>query len=281
MYYFIKEAFRGFFQAKLMTFASIVTIAFSLFLLGGITIVLVNVHSWLKDASEQAGVVVYLDEEIGRDSAASASVIEQISQFPHVKSTRYIDKHAAWGRFEDLYGSEMLEAVDENPLPASIEIILNEQYQSRSATEEFKREVEQIDGVEGLHYSRDWFIQLERFRSYLLWGTLILVVVIAVALNFIISNTIKLTIYARRDLVTNMHFVGATDLYIKMPFILEGMLQGFIGGLFALLLLEIARFSFSSLDVMWGEWHIQVIVLITGVVFGWIGSLSAVRKFLV
>jgi cell division transport system permease protein len=97
-----------------------------------------------------------------------------------------------------------------------------------------------------------------------------------------IANTIKLTIYARRELVHNMHFVGATDAYIRAPFILEGMLQGFIGGALAVGGLFIIKIiPASHVPIYWGPWYTFLLLLPVGVLFGCIGSVDAVRKFLV
>ena len=106
--------------------------------------------------------------------------------------------------------------------------------------------------------------------------------IVLVGLYFMIANTIKLTIYARKELVHNMHFVGATNTYIKMPFIMEGILQGIIGGLFAVGLLGgLKMATVSVIHLWWGPWFSFLIIFIVGALFGFIGSMSAVRKFLV
>jgi cell division transport system permease protein len=96
-----------------------------------------------------------------------------------------------------------------------------------------------------------------------------------------ISNTIKLTIYARRELVKNMHLVGATSFFINTPFILEGMVQGGFGACVSVIALAILKLSFAHIPLLWGPDSLMGFILFTGVFFGWIGSLSAVRKFMV
>jgi cell division transport system permease protein len=278
--YFVKEALRGFFQAKLMTFVSIVTIAVTLFVLGLLAVAYLNVRVWLRLASARPGVVVFLADSVSADTAKAKGMMTRLAAMPQVASAGYVDKDSAWRRFEQLYGSQMLEAVDDNPLPASAEISLAAPYQSADAIDKFKQELAGIGGVEGVQYSREWVEALKKFRTWFYRGTIPLALFLALVLHFMIANTIKLTIYARRDLISNMRLVGATDSYIKTPFVLEGMLQGMIGGFFGVAALSIVRAASHSFPIVWGSWHLFFAIFLIGVFFGWIGSRSAVRKFL-
>jgi cell division transport system permease protein len=235
--YFFKEAFRGFYEAKRMTFVSILTIGFSLFLLGAIAVTYLNVRLWLKDAVNRVEAVAFIDDSIAADSASVARVLSRVKACPQVLTVRYVDKREAWDRFKGAYGSAMLDAVDDNPLPASIEISLKEKSQSVAQALAFQKELEKISGIEEIRVSKQWVSFLQRFRGYFLLASVCIGMFLVVGLHFMIANTIKLTIYARKELVRNMHFVGATNGYIKMPFILEGILQGIIGGVLAVAIL--------------------------------------------
>lgn len=280
IFYFIKETFRGFLQAKLMTFVSIVTIAITLFFLGCISVCYINIRLWLEDASKQASVVVYLNDTLVNDTTACKEFVNTIAELPSVDSVFLINKDAAWHRFEQLYGSEMLSAVDENPLPASIEITLNKDYIYGDKADAFSSELEQLRGIEGIYYSQEWLNILRRLNQIFIWGAVLIVPFLLLALHFMIANTVKLTIYARKDLITNMHYVGATELYIKTPFVLEGILQGLIGGLFAVSGLALLKLFLYHFLLYWGDMYLSLIIFSIGVVFGWIGSMSAVRRFL-
>ncbi|MBD3315532.1 MAG: hypothetical protein GF344_07070 [Chitinivibrionales bacterium] len=278
--YFVREAFRGFFQAKLMTFVSIVTVGVTLFFLGAALVAFLNLHRWLGEASEQAGIILYLHDDTASDSLARAHLETRIRSYPQTASVTFVDKEEARRRFEELYGLEMLEAVEDNPLPASFELTLDKNYRAPEALATLRDEFGGLTGVEEVRYSEEWQRFLESARIYFLLAAGLLVPVFILALHFMIANTIKLTIYARRDLVTNMHFVGATDTYIKMPFILEGMVQGMFGGGFAVAALAAFKVLLSKLSLYWGPWYFLLLVFAMGVVFGWMGSRSAVRKFL-
>jgi cell division transport system permease protein len=282
LFYFIKEAFRGFYQAKLMTFVSVMTIGFALFFLGCMAVGIGNIRLWLKNASARVEAVVYVKDRTAADTAAFEDLVAKVRACDQVTNVTVVGKKEAWERFKELYGAAMLEAVDNNPFPVSLELALSEKSQSANSTESLRRELEQIDGIEDIQLSQQWVSQLERFRAYFLIGTAVFACILVFALHFMISNTIKLTIYARRELVQNMHFVGATNAYIKAPFILEGMLQGIVGGTIGAVAILLVKASLSHVPVVWGPWYWFVVsFLMIGALFGCIGSMSAVRRFLV
>jgi cell division transport system permease protein len=279
--YFIREGARGFLQAKLMTFVSIVTIAVVLFFANIATLGMINVRTLFERAAEKADVVVYVKENAARDSGALGMLAVKIRACPEVAAAALITKAAAWERFAAIYGRDMLNAVDDNPLPVSFEITLNKTLQAGDAAAALKARLEPLPGVEGVRYAREWMDFLSRFRWYLYTGALVAAAAMFVALLIAISNTIKLTIYARKELVRNMHLVGATRFFISMPFIIEGMLQGFIGGAIAIAAVFILKTSLYRLPLVWGPLALPALFLLLGVFFGWIGSIAAVRKFLV
>jgi cell division transport system permease protein len=279
--FFLKEAVRGFYQAKLMTFVSIVSIAVSLAFMSMIVIAFLNVETILRKGVDQADMAAYVKDESADDSSATSELIKRISAQPSVRRVVLIDRDSAWERFSGLYGSEMLEAVDDNPLPASLEIYLADHARSQEEAERLTDVIGLYSEIESVRYSREWIDLVARFRL-IFW---IVVIVIAAIMNFIlyfmISNTIKLTIYARKELIANMQVVGATALFIKMPFLLEGILQGVIGGTLCVAVMGILRLSLMNFPIFWGPQSLPLIIILVGVVYGWMGSAGAVRKFLV
>jgi cell division transport system permease protein len=281
IFYFLKEALRGFFQAKLMTFVSVITIGLTLFFLGCVLVGYLNIKLWLTNASNRVEAVVYVDDATSSDSLSLANCVAQVKACSQIATAIVIDKKEAWSRFKQLYGSAMLEAVDENPFPVSIELTLKQRSQSPGAAQSLQKELELIKGIEDVQLSQQWVTLLQKFRNYFLVATICVAVVLIIALHFMIANTIKLTIYGRKELVRNMHFVGATEWYIKMPFVLEGMLQGIVGGALGVIALYIVKVSLSHFPVYWGHWWLFLLLFPIGALFGCIGSMSAVRKFLV
>jgi cell division transport system permease protein len=281
VFYFLKEAFRGMFAAKLMTFVSIITIGASLFFMSLIGLGIYNINGLLKQTQKQSDIAVYLTDDFSGDSKKVESLTSQISAYPQVKKVEFITKDSALSKFSVVYGSEMLDAVSGNPLPASIEVYVVERYRSNSSIRELQEKMQRLTGVESVRYSREWIDLVERFRDYFFTGAAIFALVMLLVLHIMISNTIKLTIYARRELVQNMHLVGATRFFINTPFILEGMVQGGFGACVSVIALTMLKLLFVHVPLLWGPESLPVFILFTGVSFGWIGSLSAVRKFMV
>jgi cell division transport system permease protein len=200
---------------------------------------------------------------------------------PTVDTLKFIDKDEAWVRFETLYGAAMLDAVDENPFPASLEITLDQKTAAETGIDSVQRAFEQIPGVEAVTLSAEWLSTLKKFSAIFMGSMWVIVPVLLLALHFMIANTVKLTIYARKDLIKNMYYVGATDRYIKTPFVMEGILQGMIGGVIAIAGLYLLKMSLYHFSLYWGSWYYSLAIFSVGVFFGWIGSMSAVRRFLV
>lgn len=278
--YFVKEAFRGLFAAKLMTFVSIITIGTSLFFMSLIGLGIVNINELLKNTQKKADVAVYLKDSFSADPQNVKSLTSIIQSFPQVNKTEFLSKDSAKARFLKYNSNEILDAVSGNPLPASIEIYVQERYRSNTLIHDLQAKIQVLEGVESVRYSREWIDLVEHFRNYFLIGSAVIVLIMLLVLHIMISNTIKLTIYARRELVKNMHLVGATRFFINGPFILEGMIQGILGSCVSTIALMILKLACIQVPIYWGPTSLTGIILITGAFFGWIGSLSAIHKFM-
>lgn len=278
--YFVKETFRGLFAAKLMTFLAIVTIGASLFFMSIIGLGIYNINGLLKQTGKQPDIAVFLRDDFSRDTNNVELLEKNIRSMNQVRLVSYIDKDSAMSKFSSVYGNEMLDAVTGNPLPASLEIHVAEKYRTVNHIRELQLKIEKLDGVESVRYSREWIDLVEKFRVYFLIGAALLVAVMFLVLHIMISNTIKLTIYARQELVRNMHLVGATAFFINTPFILEGVMQGVFGALVSVAVFTVLKFTFNNIPILWGPSYLPWLIILTGAFFGWLGSLSAVRKFL-
>ncbi|MBN1309185.1 MAG: hypothetical protein JXA18_14775 [Chitinispirillaceae bacterium] len=279
--FFFKEAVMGFFQAKLMTFVSIVSIAVSLFFMSLIVIAFLNVELLLRRGIDRADIAAYIEDEATGDSSVTAELLERVRRQPSVRRAVFIDKDSAWKRFATLYGTEMLESVDDNPLPASLEIYLTDNARSQEEAGRLTDIIGGFPGIESVRYSREWIDLVERFRFFFWMAVVIVAATMNFILYFMISNTIKLTIYARKELIAHMQVVGATALFIKMPFLLEGVLQGIVGGAICIAAMGVLRLSLLHVPFFWGPKSLPFLVILVGVVYGWMGSAGAVRKFLV
>ena len=278
--YLIGESIRGLLQARLMTFVSILTIAVTLFCIGAAALVLLNVQRTLDDVSLRVCMVAYISDDIAADTARIAALRTSLAAKPQSARVELVDKTAAKERFEELYGRDMLEAIDGNPLPASFEVYLRPDRLGTADVESLRSALIKTPGIEGVDYSREFAEKLAQFRRFFLWCCAVGGPLLVLALFVIITNTIRLTIFARRDLITNMQYVGATSLFIKTPFILEGILQGLFGGLLALVALLSLRMVLGAQPLYLGSSDLYMAVILLGVGVGFLASMGAVRRFL-
>lgn len=281
LFYFVKEAVRGLIEAKLMTFVSILSIAMTLTFACVIVIVVSNIGAFIGKLGDQADMAVYLEESVVKNEDDLDDLIAVVKKLPQVDQVRYISKDSAMERFSSVYGKEMLEAVDRNPFPASLDVFLKQDFHTGESVKTLQSQILKQPGVESVQVAWEGVSTIESFQLTFIAVSFIVFSVMIFLLHSMIANTIKLTIYARKELVRNMRLVGATNFFISMPFVLEGMLQGFIGGIASVILLTLVKLFFSRFIIVWNFDFLPLITVAAGVIFGWIGSMRAVRKFLV
>ncbi len=277
--YFIKETFRSLWQAKLLTFVSIVTVGITLFFITLLTLLWLNIHHWVDNQSNESPLSIYLD--ISLSEREEQRVFSTIGESPSIDSLHFVSREEAHTRFLTLYGTELLKEIKTNPFPASVEII------SIPPSIDVKKlavQLQKIDGVESVVYAEKWLKKLTQFQQTMRTIIIAITAIIITALFFAFTNTIRLTVYAREELIGNMQFVGAPYWYIQTPFILEGVMQGVIGSLFAFFGVTALQFFithyFSGYTFYWGDNILFILMVTTGTLLGAFGGASAVRKFI-
>ncbi|MGM0462438.1 MAG: cell division protein FtsX [Fibrobacterota bacterium] len=273
--FYITEAIRSLREAKMVTFISIITVAVTLFLLAGISLSLYNLHEWVAQQSAGPVVSVYLQPET--EEATADQVYNDIVRMKGVHTAAYSSPRDEYERFVDLWGEEFLAPVDENPFPPAVYIdSLDDDIDIGFLSDM----IGDMSGVESVHFAEEWFNELRFIRERLTRYMSIAMVIIATALFFTIVNTVKLTIYARRDLVINMQYLGASRTYIRMPFIIEGVFQGCIGAAAAWgFLVVLQNFVITMEGIEWFEESMPFWLLTTGVFMGVLGSFRAIQRF--
>jgi cell division transport system permease protein len=240
--YFFAEAATSLWRSRLMNALSIGTITVSLFVMGAFLTIASNLNEVVARWSRKVQVTFYLTD--GLEAPVRESLVGQLKADPAVESVEVISRDQALERFRSLFRDlqTLPDDLGENPFPASVEATLRP---GRETPEEVKRLVaafEKAPGVEEVQYDLLWIqrlskaIGLVRGVGALLGGILVLAGV------FTISNVIRLTVYARQDELDIMRLVGAAPAYVKGPFVLEGMIQGGLGGILAL-------------GLLWGIFH--------------------------
>lgn len=290
--YFACKAWKNLASNKLVTILTVFTITLALLIISLFLLFYVNLEGTVEQWSRKVVVTVYFDNELAPQELGALKT--RISALPGTESVKYIAKDDALKRFRArLKGQEsLLEGVAPDVLPASLEISLKKQFRSVDAVTDFVVGLKKIQGVGEVQYGEEWvrkfltFFQFLRMLGMLIGGFLLMAVL------FIVSNTIKLNIMARKDELDILGLVGATPFFIKAPFLIEGMIQGAAGSLLAVILLVAGYYTFLANAVNFlsfnpAESGLTFLpptyigaLLFGGVMLGLIGSLASLKKFI-
>ena len=288
--YFLRKALGNIWTNPFLSLVTLSTIAISMLILGLFSLIYLNVQQSLHQMGGELQITAYLQETISPDKA---NVLRsKVADWPEVESITYISKEQALARFRSQLReyAGILEGLKENPLPASLELTLMPQYGRSGNIKELSTRLGRLPGVAEVQYGRKWMAKLRVFVEVMKLVGITVGGLLLIATIFVISNTIKLTFYSRREELEIMRLVGATDFFIKAPFLIEGLLHGLGGALLAagglsLLIL----FLFSHLDlplrlaVMAGSLPTGQLVagfLGLGLLLGVLGSMVSLRRFL-
>jgi cell division transport system permease protein len=289
--YFFIRALRNMRQWPFLCSAAILTMAVSLATIATFFLIVVNIEQLAARWTQEIQVIAYL--QAAPSPRELPELIKKMEQLDGVERANYVSPGEAMKRFSERLGQDaaLLQGVRPDLLPASFELALHRDFRSQQGIDTIIRQLENLIPVDDLRYGQTWlerfnhFIGMLRFVGAFLGGFLLF------ATLFIVANTIRLTLYARRDELEIMALVGATMRFIKIPFMLEGAIQGFVGGLLSLLFLS---FSFSLIisrglnaiwltpmdfDLLFLTAPQQLLLVVAGVVLGVLGSLSSLRRF--
>jgi len=289
--YFLLRALRNMRQSPFLCVAAVGTVTVSLVILAFFALIVINVQQLTRHWSRDVQVVAYFDKT--PDSKSLDRQLSRIREYPEVDTVAYIAPQQAFKRFQKRLGddADLLQGMDQEFLPASLEIHLGENYRHRDGVLQVVDRLKQDRAFADLRYGQDWLKRFEAFLVLLRTAGLVLGGFLLFAALFIVSNTIKLTLYARREELEVMALVGGTPAFIKAPFLFEGLMQGVFGGLLALaasfvffatllkddlgrLLLATGLEEISFLPPFW-----QVSIVLLGGLLGLFGSLFSLRKF--
>lgn len=285
--FFLGEAFRSLWRNYFMTIAAVVTVFLSMFLLGVVMVFVFNINAVLQDVEQKVEISIFL-----KDSATFEEVeamrLELVAR-PEVKEVQYIDKDEALRRLkEDLKEhEELLNDLPANPLPASLEVSLNDPEQAGIVATAFEgRPI-----VDEVRYGKEIAERIFRVTSVIRNISAVFVFLLGAVSILLISNTIRLSIYARRREVEIMKLVGATNWFIRWPFIIEGLAVGVVGAAAALVLVILGtgfvmdriRENLVFLTVPFdavSSYQLTIALLGVGAIIGAVGSGLGLRRFL-
>ena len=279
--YFLKEALSAFSRHKAMSAAALITMAAALGVLVLFLVVSVNVDEVVRDVEERKQIVVYLMDHVSEsDTKLLQNSLEGMAG---VAEVQYISRDQAWEEFRaELDDDELLEAVDTNPLPGSFRILLADQAKAAAEMETMVEQISQFPGIEDVQYGAEWVRRLDDLTVTMTIANLLIGLVVSLCVIFVISNTIRLTVLARRDLIEIMKLVGATENFIRAPFLMEGVAQGLAAGVLALLLIFFGQKAAEARLVGLVFLHVPQILgfLLFSAFLGWCGSFLSLRSIL-
>lgn len=286
--YFWKETFYSLFRNKFMAVASVLTVTLSMFILGVFLCAVLNINHMATYLENQVEMTVYLKD--GLNTEQVMAVGKKLKALPDLKEIKFTNKDQAMAEFKQRLGDQqgILDAINGNPLPSSYSTSFATPVSLKNAVSI----VTQYPEVDSVQYGQDIIEQLYKVAQVIRIGGIILIVFLAGAELFIISNTIRLTVFARRREIQIMKYVGATNGFIRWPFIFEGMIIGFIGsGLSAFILwegykvvlMEMAQAGlvFIPMIPLWPFiGYMTVMLLAAGIIIGILGSTISLRKYM-
>ncbi len=282
--YTVRESFSGFRRTKLSSTISIATISISLLLLGIFAVVTINTTRFVEALRDRFEIEAFLREPLTLEQRMT--VDRTVRGVEGVESVDFVSKDDAAKIFKQETGEDIYDVLDFNPLPPSFKIRLKPFFRTAAAAGAISDKVRAIDGIDGVRY-RKGLLELIDARTKAVHNlSLGLGLMISLSAIFLVSNTIRLAIYAKGKLIRTMELVGATRAFIRAPFLLEGMLQGLVGGSVAsgiLFLLIEYTLRFLSPELS-GYVHMErsfyLAVIGTGVGLGFIGSMISVARFI-
>ena len=286
--YFWKETFYSLFRNKFMAVASVLTVTLSMFILGVFLCAVLNINHMATYLENQVEMTVYLKD--GLNTEQVMAVGKKLKALPDLKEIKFTNKDQAMAEFKQRLGDQqgILDAINGNPLPSSY----STSFATPASLKNAVSIVTQYPEVDSVQYGQDIIEQLYKVAQVIRIGGIILIVFLAGAELFIISNTIRLTVFARRREIQIMKYVGATNGFIRWPFIFEGMIIGFIGsGLSAFILwegykvvlMEMAQAGLVFIPII-PLWpfigYMTVMLLAAGIIIGILGSTISLRKYM-
>lgn len=265
---------------------SVVSITLVLFLLGFFGLIVLHAKKISTHVKENIQLNVYFNKDVNPAEILRMKKMLEVSE--GVKSTTYISKEEGAKLHQEIYGEDFISFLDgENPIPASIEVHLNEEFANVDSLRNLANQLKENLIVEDVVFHEDYVKSINDNIAkislfFLIFSGLLLLIAI-----ILINNTIRLSVYANRFLIRTMKLIGATQGFIRRPFIFRGIVQGFIGailsiGLLMLILVKLHPYAKDIINV--NNLNLYMIlfgaIILVGIVISWISTYFAVRKFL-
>ena len=253
--YLLREAMTNLHANRGNVMIGIVTTAFTLVCFGVFLLLYLNIKNLTGTFQSDVEVIVYLDPEASEQ--AVSLVQKRLRTEPAAVALTFVSKEQALREFSEQFPDEslLLEGMKGNPLPASLVVNLSPRFLDTESLGAFAERVKQLPGVTHVAYSQDWVDTLALVVSYFELGAVVIGTILAVATVTIIANTIRLSLHTRKEEIEILRLIGATGMFIAIPYVIEGMILGAVGGGLSLVLLK-GVFEFFRLELNASGWFV-------------------------
>jgi cell division transport system permease protein len=274
-----REALTASRRAPLLSALGVLTIAFSLFAFGLFGLVAINIRKALEQVSERVEVRAFLSDSADIEQVAAA--MKDIGEFPEVLRVDYVSQENALERARKEMG-EFADVFEAGVLPASIEVHLRPGMRSPTIVKSVADKIRTYQFVDDVRYGEEWVAKLYRLRNIATVAGIALGVAFAAVAVIIIGATIRMMVLARAKEISIMRLVGATDMFIRLPFLIDGLVKGVLGGLLALLLVWVANRVVNEyfIETIFFSRELIFLGIVGGAAMGVMGSLVSVGRHL-
>ena len=286
--YLIREGFRSITTHSFMSFATVTIIVACLIIMGSVSLLSLNINALIKDLENQNEIVVFVDETMA-DEATARDLQRNIEAVDNVASAEFVSRTEAMDSFMSKYDATLMEGIDEDVFRHRFVVRLND----IALMSKTKADLESIRGVAKVNAHLDYAQSFVTIRNVVSVVSLILIVMLVFVSFFIMSNTIKLATFGRREEIAIMKMVGATNSFIRLPFVVEGLVLGMMGGSIAFLAMWglynlvtgqlVGSLTGAFLNVIpFRNYALQVFVVFMGIsiLVGVFGGMNAIRNYL-
>ncbi len=288
--YLIREGFRSVTTHGFMSFATVTIIVACLIIMGSVSLLSLNINVLIKDLENQNEIVAFVDEEIP-DEETARQIGKNIEAIENVSSAEFVSREEAMENFMSKYDSTLMEGIDQDVFRHRFVIHLTD----IAHMSQTKMELEAIRGVAKVNAHLDYAQSFVTIRNIVSAVSLVLIAILVFVSFFIMSNTIKLATFGRREEIAIMKMVGATNGFIRLPFVVEGLVLGILGGCIAFLaewgLYNLVTGRIAEVGSLAGEFlnivpfrsvalPVFVIYMAVSILVGAFGGVNAIKNYL-
>ena len=284
LWFLIKEGFRGLGRSGYAGVFSIIIIALSLILIGFGYVAARDTLVMVENIRSQFDITIFVHRNASLTDLEN--FIEELSYFEEIEKIDYISTDSAAAQFKAEFGEDIFSILDYNPLPPSFTLRLKPQARNLTSIEDLTARIKQYPIVDEVRYRENFLRLLEKYQRLIFIAVVTAFIGLTLISIILASNSIKMTIFSRRNVIATMKLVGATNNFVRAPFLIEGTLEGLIGALLASGVIGLLYSFFNN--YLQGLTGYQIIVsyryylglLVLGSLIGLIGSMRAIRRFL-